>query len=297
MDDGDSFGMHSTDVVNRAHLLYRSFRRTITGGIDSDLRFADVLLADVLTSYAKVIGDAAMVGCMFISGHSSTHPIPNRSCGGILVVPCVIAIPYLCRLRQCITEYLRAADKGLPVAERRPHLLNAAKYASAFPVIIIGALQRNYPSNSQEPYISPEGLTRGWYAAIIINSLFAFYWDVTRDWELTLLTSRRSSAEYPFGLRKNRHFVAVEFYYVAVGLDLLLRFAWSVKLSPHLDFLNEMEGGIFMLELLEVFRRWVWLFFRVEKEFVVAKDLPYRGLGLDVLDRAEEGIMLDKFRD
>jgi len=280
----------------------RSFRRILTGGLDSDLRFADILLADVLTSYAKVIGDAVMVGCMFVSGHSATQPIPNRSCGGAFLVPCVIAIPYFCRLRQCVTEYLRSADKGLPAAERRPHLFNAAKYASAFPVIVIGALQRNYPSDTPPALISREGLTRSWYAAVLANTLFAFYWDVTRDWELSLLTPRRSSAEHPFGLRKNRHFVAVEFYYVAVGLDFLLRFAWSVKLSPHLDFLNEMEGGIFTLELLEVFRRWVWLFLRVEKEFVAGKDLPYGGLGLDLLDgdsrrAAAEGIMMDEFKD
>ncbi|KAA8914610.1 EXS family-domain-containing protein [Sphaerosporella brunnea] len=274
----------------------RMCRRVFTGGLDSDLRFADVLLADVLTSYAKVLGDVAMVVCMFWTGYSSTHPMPNRSCGGALLVPAVISIPYICRLRQCLIEYFRASSKGLTSAERRVHLFNACKYASAFPVIIIGAMQRgNYfiATSDEEEGITREELTHGWYIAVLLNSLFAFYWDVTRDWNLTLLTSSRSSTEYPYGLRKTRHYVAPEFYYVAIALDFLLRFAWSVKLSPHLDFLNEMEGGIFALELLEIFRRWIWVFFRVEREWISSREA-----GFKPLQQAEEGgIMMSEMRE
>lgn len=101
---------------------------------------------------------------------------------------------------------------------------------------------------------------------VIINSVYSFYWDVAKDWDLTLFSSQRISPEYPFGLRKDRYFESKELYYFAVGLDFLLRFTWSLKLSSHLDRFDDMEGGIFLLELLEVFRRWVWVFFRVETE-------------------------------
>ncbi len=56
-------------------------------------------------------------------------------------------------------------------------------------------------------------------------------------------------------------------YYGAIIIDLLLRCTWSFKLSPHLDHFNDLEGGIFLMELLEVFRRWMWIFFRVETEW------------------------------
>lgn len=56
-------------------------------------------------------------------------------------------------------------------------------------------------------------------------------------------------------------------YYYVIVIDLLLRCTWSFKLSPHLDHFNDLEGGIFLMELLEVFRRWVWIFFRVETEW------------------------------
>ena len=56
-------------------------------------------------------------------------------------------------------------------------------------------------------------------------------------------------------------------YYSAVFIDLLLRCTWSFKLSPHLDHFNDLEGTIFLMEILEVLRRWMWIFFRVETEW------------------------------
>ena len=56
-------------------------------------------------------------------------------------------------------------------------------------------------------------------------------------------------------------------YYGAIVIDLTLRCTWSFKLSPHLDHFNDLEGGIFVMEFLEVLRRWMWIFFRVETEW------------------------------
>lgn len=42
---------------------------------------------------------------------------------------------------------------------------------------------------------------------------------------------------------------------------------WSFKLSPHLHHFNELEGGIFLMETLEVVRRWIWIAFRFETEW------------------------------
>jgi EXS family len=103
--------------------------------------------------------------------------------------------------------------------------------------------------------------------AVFINSTYSFYWDIAKDWDLSLFSKHRNDPEHPFGLRKHRYFQAKELYYFAIVLDLLLRFTWSLKLSPHLDHFNDLEGGIFVIELLEVFRRWVWIFFRVETEW------------------------------
>lgn len=102
---------------------------------------------------------------------------------------------------------------------------------------------------------------------MFINSTYSFYWDVAKDWDLSMFSSRRDDPEHPWGLRRHRYFRVNEIYYFVIALDLILRFTWSLKLSPHLDHFNDMEGGIFLIELLEVFRRWVWVFLRVETEW------------------------------
>ncbi|KAK5004531.1 hypothetical protein LTR28_008789 [Elasticomyces elasticus] len=103
---------------------------------------------------------------------------------------------------------------------------------------------------------------------VFVNSFYSFYWDVAKDWDLSLFSSERNNPEHPWGLRRHRYFHAEMIYYVAIVVDLLLRCTWSFKLSPHLDHFNDLEGGIFLMELLEIFRRWIWIFFRIETEWV-----------------------------
>ncbi|PVI04978.1 EXS-domain-containing protein [Periconia macrospinosa] len=252
-----------------------TLKRIIIGGIAEaqDGKFGDILLADALTSYAKVLGDLFISLCMFFSSsHSSTGP-PNRNCGGAFIVPLVISIPSLIRLRQCLTEYSRVQKANAQTGSISPtagwggvHLANALKYSTAFPVIILSALQRS-PSPSKYG-MSEATLFRLWLAAVFVNSAYSFYWDVTRDWDLTLFKPKeRDSPEYPWALRRHRWFHAKEFYYTAIIVDAMLRCTWSFKLSPHLDHFNDLEGGIFLMEVLEVLRRWMWIFFRVECEW------------------------------
>lgn len=253
-----------------------TLKRISIGGIAEaqDGKFGDILLADALTSYAKVLGDLFVSLCMFFSRESSTAT-PNRNCGGAFWVPFIIAIPSLIRLRQCVTEYFRvqrANKRSGQISSATGwggvHLANALKYSTAFPVIILSALQRS-PHTSRFA-VSEATLFRMWMGAVIVNSGYSFYWDVARDWDLSLFSSpqERNSPEHPWGLRRHRYFHAKEFYYAAIVMDALLRCTWSLKLSPHLDHFNDLEGGIFMMEVLEVFRRWVWIFFRVETEWV-----------------------------
>jgi hypothetical protein len=106
-------------------------------------------------------------------------------------------------------------------------------------------------------------------AAVMLNSSYSFYWDVTKDWDLTLFSSsrERNNPEHPWGLRRKTHFHSSSMYYTVIVIDFCLRCTWSLKLSPHLDHWNDLEGSIFAMEFLEVLRRWIWIFFRVETEW------------------------------
>ena len=147
----------------RFHFL-KMLRRVVIGGLDTELRFADVLLADVITSYAKVLGDTWVLVCMGIVTRSLplTALRPDRSCGAAVGVPLVLAIPSLIRLRQCLTDWVRIrGDKG--GGEARVHLWNAGKYASAFPVIWLSAVMREWDEESLEHWLSRAGMERVWY--------------------------------------------------------------------------------------------------------------------------------------
>ncbi|PHH88663.1 hypothetical protein CDD83_7247 [Cordyceps sp. RAO-2017] len=256
-----------------------TLRRVGIGGIAEahDGKFGDILLADVLTSYAKVGGDLFVTLCMFFSPGGSSTDRPDRNCGGTVVVPLLMAVPSLIRFRQCITEYLRV--RRAPYRESTgwggQHLANALKYSTAFPVLITSSLQRSAESDGARA-----ALYRAWLAAVLLNSLYSFYWDVAKDWDLTLFSTRRerNSPYHAWGLRDRLVFRPAALYYAVIGLDLMLRCTWSMKLSPHLDRFSDFETGIFLIELLEVLRRWIWIFFRVETEWIRTTST---GLGSD----------------
>jgi hypothetical protein len=172
---------------------------------------------------------------------------------------------------------------------------------------MLSAMQRSYISPVEDKYpdkvwFGESMLFRLWYLQntsfpfladcrilfVVINSLYSFWWDVVIDWNLTILTDPLSPGPKLWGLRKTIHFPSPNLYYTAITLDFLLRYTpqnpniplvpatlavrlcrmtWSVKLSPHLHHVNELEGGIFFMETLEVIRRWIWIFFRFEAEW------------------------------
>ena len=272
-------------AVGRSRFV-QTLRRVSIGGIAEaqDGKFGDILLADVLTSYAKVLGDLFVSICMFFSSGVSSTGKPDRGCGGQYIVPLIISLPSIIRLRQCLIEYGRVRKN--PTASSGwggQHLANALKYSTAFPVIILSALQRGY--DPAKIGMSETGLFRLWLVGprpqgayetddsriffVFLNSFYSFYWDVAKDWDLTLFSSEatRNGRDHPWGLRRTLQFQLKEIYYGAIVIDLMLRCTWSFKLSPHLDHFNDLEGGMFLMQFLEVLRRWMWIFFRVETEW------------------------------
>ena len=124
-----------------------TLRRVSVGGLAQaqDGKFGDILLADVLTSYSKVLGDLFVSACMFFAADVSSTGKPNRGCGGHLLVPFILSIPSMIRLRQCLIEYYRVKNSGDKSGGwGGQHLANALKYSTALPVILLGALQKGY---------------------------------------------------------------------------------------------------------------------------------------------------------
>lgn len=132
-------------------------------------------------------------------------------------------------------------------------ILNFFKYCSSFPVIITGYIITSSGVNFTE---NPMVVT--WFAFVIFNSAFTFVWDVKCDWGLW-------EREYKF-LRAQLLFPKYV-YWLAVVIDFNIRFFWLINsLFTHWNLWD--SNVSFSLECLELFRRWVWVFLRVEKELV-----------------------------
>jgi hypothetical protein len=213
--------------------------------------WADFLLADVLTSLAKALSDAERAVCTLASG-PAMDPAPGACGDASWLIPAGLAAPYAWRLVQCLRVH---ADTGA-----RPQLWNALKYATAFPVIALSFAKYHVPLPEWRALWKPL-----WLAAAVANSAFSFYWDVERDWEVGFFSQmgRQPGALVPTPVLAPALLYPRPFYLYLMASNALLRLSWIYKLSPHL---RRNHFAVFSLVLAEAFRRFQWMFVRVEVE-------------------------------
>ncbi|CAG8491705.1 15981_t:CDS:2 [Cetraspora pellucida] len=259
--------------------IYKCFQRVVFSGLDTEVYLCDKILADIMTSYAKVFGDLYKTMCILFIYGAIQEDIGNKYYVYVFA-PLITCFPYFIRFKQCFAEYLYPKDLK---KAKREHLFNALKYCSAFPVIFFSALHKRYKFEIDEADSSAKWIKLIifdlWIISVAINSIYSFYWDVAKDWKLAIFTP--ASPHYllvpSFKLRSNLTFEK-SLYYIAIFLNFLLRFTWSLKLSSHLHIIN-LEPSVFLMECLEVTRRWLWIFFRLESEWIETDKTTYIPLG------------------
>ncbi|XP_058224454.1 uncharacterized protein LOC131333754 [Rhododendron vialii] len=216
------------------------------------ISFADFFLADILTSMSKVLSDLERSVCRMVHRQVATIAWfeADSVCGSHAVaIPVVLVLPYIFRLFQCLRQYKDSGEKTT--------LLNALKYSTAIPVIFLSALKYHVFPDRWTNIYRPL-----WLLSSVLNSLYSFYWDVTRDWDLSGFTRifKFSKPNIFSHLLYGRKWV----YLWVIGSNLVLRCTWTYKLSAHLrhNYLT-----VFAITALEMIRRFQWVFFRVEKEW------------------------------
>jgi hypothetical protein len=137
--------------------------------------------------------------------------------------------------------------------------------------------------------------------------MYSFWWDISLDWNLVSISldreqtqpenksidSSKSTSEHKrntpvIHFRRQLYFSPHnKWYTIAIFIDFLLRITWSLKLSSNNIYIRQVEKSVFLIELLEVIRRWIWVIFRMESEWVkkVYNSLPLDNLRLNLLDR------------
>lgn len=128
--------LRSFGLGERAALL-ASLKRIALPPRRGVILFRDVILADILTSLAKVLGDLVLSAHQtWVGGLSLGRVRPGGPVN--IAILAMVCLPYALRLRQCLVEYFSPSN----TYNLRP-LANALKYATAFPVVILSAMQRN----------------------------------------------------------------------------------------------------------------------------------------------------------
>lgn len=215
-------------------------------------------LGDIFTSMVKVFQDIAWTLGFVLSGDflipeefkaSTKHAWAKSLWYSKVLIPILTLLPLWFRFNQCLRRY---TDTG----NRMPHLANAFKYALSMTVTLFGAfhplyLRHSGPSNLFQMF---------WMTTFVASSLYSFFWDVYMDWGL-------GRPKYNF-LGPRLMYPRKDSYYATIGIDLVLRFAWVLTLVP------PNSGARFALPqyltavsmMLELFRRTIWGFLRLENE-------------------------------
>ncbi|KAM4696042.1 LOW QUALITY PROTEIN: solute carrier family 53 member 1-like [Rhinophrynus dorsalis] len=219
--------------------------------------FADFWLADQLNSLTPMFVDSWGLCCFYIFTVDWRRPnalsldSPDIQCTGSTTGVSIFiqCIPPWIRFAQCLRRYW---DSGLTFL----HLINAGKYSTVFIILAFAT----FVANEKELASGSAGVTFYFYAWIItvcLGTLFATTWDLRLDWGLL----ERNGQENKF-LRDE-----MVYYYWVIAGDVLLRVSWAANIFYAQDRNSEMAMLMTcVLGPLEVFRRFIWNFFRLENE-------------------------------
>ncbi|XP_029658750.1 xenotropic and polytropic retrovirus receptor 1 [Formica exsecta] len=218
------------------------------------VNFADFWLADQFNSLATAFLDFHFLICFYIMNGDWLEAGDTTQCmsGSLVIRPIVNCLPAWFRFAQCIRRYRDSK-------EAFPHLVNAGKYSTTFLVVAANTLYTYYAVEYKSQWENPWLWL--WICSCLINSIYSYTWDLKMDWGL--LDSNAGENRF---LREEVVYSASWFYYFAIIEDFILRFVWiaSFVLVECKYISSDLMTSI--VAPLEVFRRFVWNFFRLENE-------------------------------
>ncbi|CAN6727599.1 unnamed protein product [Malus baccata var. baccata] len=234
------------------NIIYRSSRfcllRVLRNIILSPLYkvvMLDFFMADQLCSQVPMLRNLEYVACYYITGSYKTQDYGYCMRAGHYrdLAYAVSFLPYYWRAMQCARRWF---DEG-----QTSHLVNLGKYVSAMLAAV-----------AKVAYEKERSI--GWLCLVVIISTFAtiyqLYWDFVKDWGLLQMNSKNPLLRNELMIR--RKFI----YYISMGLNLILRLAWmQTVLHSSFEHVDYRVTGLF-LAALEVIRRGLWNFFRLENE-------------------------------
>ncbi|XP_071499190.1 xenotropic and polytropic retrovirus receptor 1 homolog [Diadema antillarum] len=219
--------------------------------------FADFWLADQLNSLTIVLLDMEFLICYYSCEVSWVNTQCNVAClssyshGIRAVVKC---LPAWFRFAQCLRRYHDSRQAN-------PHLVNAGKYSTTFFVVLFSAFVHMRKESNTYSHFSQDPLFYCWVLSAFISSCYTLTWDIKMDWGLLEKNSY-------YKLLRDEIVYPEKVYYFAMIEDFILRFIWTVHVTLGQMGIGKRNNEIIrtILSLLEVIRRFIWNFFRLENE-------------------------------
>ncbi|KAI3808661.1 hypothetical protein L1987_24618 [Smallanthus sonchifolius] len=206
----------------------------------------DFFLADQLTSQVQLFRNLEFYICYY--GWGNYKKRDSIECRGSSVYDsislAIAIIPYYIRCLQCLRRLFDGEDSSQAV--------NGLKYLSTIAAVIARTF-----------YVQKKGLTLKLVAASasVVATVYNTYWDLVCDWGLL-----RRNSENPW-LRDKLLLPHRSIYFLAMVVNVILRLAWMQTVFDFHEapFLHR-TALIALISSLEIIRRGIWNFFRLENE-------------------------------
>ncbi|KAF9262261.1 EXS-domain-containing protein, partial [Marasmius fiardii PR-910] len=226
--------------------LVRNVGRLLISGTHQ-VEFTDFWLGDQVTSLAFPLGNMYLLVCSYTIGLEQWRQCGSQSKTGWPVAFALASLPSFLRMVQSVRRY---ADSRLYT-----HLINGGKYGMGIVYYFCYYLWRHQGRSRTKPSFV------AFCVFATVNALYTSTWDLLMDWSLL-----NPHGRYPFLRSEILYTSHVPLYYVAMIINVLIRFVWVIYIplaGPSSIYLSQ-----FIAALLEALRRWQWNFYRLENEHV-----------------------------
>lgn len=240
----------SNKILNPMGRMYSyKLLRDIVFKPTQPLSFKIAWSTDQLASFVGPLKDLEYTIC-FYSGnffnaeHVNYCQSKHRFSSGFIVA----FIPLFLRIIQCINNmYYKKSYFGVD-------FFNSIKYVIALIVVVFSFLTT---LDSQGPYLN------FWIIFALISTFYSSFWDLKMDWGFLTPGIKNHL------LRKSLSYNHKSYYYIAMSVNLILRFGWTLSISTDIVArIMRPEIFAFIISFMEMLRRCIWNFFRVEKEHI-----------------------------
>ncbi|KAI9930049.1 Xenotropic and polytropic retrovirus receptor 1 [Aspergillus wentii] len=238
---------------SRQWWAYSNWRLVLAGLYP--VEFRDFFLGDMYCSQTYAMGNIELFFCLYAR---SWNDPPQCNSSHSRLLGFFMCLPAIWRAFQCLRRY--ADTKNV-----FPHLANFGKYIfSVLYYMTLSMYRIERMTRFQAPFIT----------FALLNAVYVSVWDLAMDWSLG-----NPYAKHPL-LRDVLAFRRAWVYYVAMVIDVIIRFNW-IFYAIFAHDIQHSQVLSFAVSFSEICRRGVWTVFRVENEhctnvllFRASRDVP-----------------------